>query len=183
MEEEYLIDLVKEKDETAFESLVEIYKPIIEKFSFQFGVTPEFIPDVVQETFVKIYQKAHLFNDGNFTSWVYRISLNVAKDHFRKLKRDQKLVAKAKLETTLDNKYRYYFEKQEHVILHECLLELDLKYRAPLILYYFHDKSYDEIASILKMRISTVKTRMHRSKNILKKKFEKYEEQEVSYYG
>lgn len=73
----------------------------------------------------------------------------------------------------------YYFEKQEHFLLHECIHQLDLKYKSPLILYYFHEKTYEEIAMILKIKLSAVKTRMHRGKKQLKQIYEQSEGKEV----
>ncbi|SET33761.1 RNA polymerase, sigma subunit, SigY [Oceanobacillus limi] len=183
MDEGQLIQLVKEKDEIAFEMLVDKYKPVVERFAFQFGITPEYIPDIVQETFIKVYRKIHQYNTGKLSTWIYRITLNSARDHFRKQKRDQRLLSKAKEKQHMEEKYRFYFEKEEHIWLHECLQELDPKYRTPLILFYFHDASYEEIAAILKIKPSVVKTRLHRAKRLLKKEFEKFGIQEVYLHG
>ncbi len=44
----------------------------------------------------------------------------------------------------------FTFEEEEHDVLHEAVKQLDEKYRIPIILFYFHDQSYEEIAIILK---------------------------------
>ncbi|WP_341356876.1 sigma factor-like helix-turn-helix DNA-binding protein [Rossellomorea sp. y25] len=49
---------------------------------------------------------------------------------------------------------------------------LDDKYQIPIILYYFHEKKYEEMAEILSINLSTVKTRLLRGKNLLKKELE-----------
>ncbi|MFD2045177.1 RNA polymerase sigma factor [Ornithinibacillus salinisoli] len=183
MEEGQLIQLVKENDENAFEQLIEKYKPIVERFAFQFGVSPEYIPDIVQETFIKVYRKLHQYNSGRLSTWIYRITLNTARDHFRKQQKDKKVLHKATEIQKMQHSYGYYFEKEEHVIIHECLQDMDQKYRSPLILFYFHDKTYDDIGKILRLKTSVVKTRIHRAKKHLKKAYEKMEVQEVLLHG
>ena len=83
----------------------------------------------------------------------------------------------------LEQKKGYYFEKEEHLFLHECIQQLEAKYKVPLILYYFHDKTYEETAEILKIKLSLVKTRIHRGKNKLKQLYEKTGGREVYMNG
>jgi len=66
----------------------------------------------------------------------------------------------------------FYFEREEHLVLHECMQLLEPKYREPLILYYFHDRTYEEIGVILQIKLAAVKTRMHRAKRKLKEIYE-----------
>lgn len=172
MDECEIVNRAKLKDETAFEQLIDTYKPVIERFAYQFGVKQENIPDIVQETFIKIHRKLHQFQKGKFTTWVFQVTLNVVRDQYRKQKRELKLIDKAKQNQLQTIQSGYYFEKQEHLFLHECIQKLDEKYKIPLILFYFHDKSYDEIALILKIKLSVVKTRIHRGKGKLKELFE-----------
>ena len=96
MDETELVNGAKIKDEDAFEQLIDTYKPVIERFAYQFGVKQENIPDIVQETFIKIHRKSHQFHKGKFTTWVYQITLNVVRDQYRKQKRDRKLIDKAR---------------------------------------------------------------------------------------
>ncbi len=174
MEDEELKRLANLDDEEEFGKLVETYKPIIEKFAFQFGISEEDVADVVQNTFLKIYRKLYQYHKGKFSTWVYQITLNVARDHHRRRKRDYKIFNRKLQEQ--EQSIGYLFEKEEHLLLHEYLQHLDQKYKLPLILYYFHDKPYAEIALILKVKLSVVKTRIHRAKKILKDMYEKEEE-------
>ncbi|MUV38250.1 hypothetical protein JNUCC1_02086 [Lentibacillus sp. JNUCC-1] len=167
MDEEEIISRVKGDDEHAFAQLVDEYKPVIERFAFQFGIDFGSVADVVQETFIKIHRHIHRFKKGKFSTWVYKITLNVARDHHRKNKRQQRLWERVK-KNYPQKTSTTFFEKAEHVRLHECLQQLDEKYKTPLILYYFHDQSYEDIAFILKIKLSVVKTRLHRGKGQLR---------------
>ena len=53
--------------------------------------------------------------------------------------------------------------------LSDCLKELPIIYREPLVLYYLEDKSYDQISDILHIPVNTVATRLYRAKSLLKK--------------
>nr|WP_246569913.1 RNA polymerase sigma factor [Lentibacillus saliphilus] len=162
--------------------MIDDYKPIIERFAFQFGVNEASIPDIVQETFIKIHRNIHRYTKGKFSTWVYQITLNVARDHHRKEKRQRSLLEKAKRKHPKQETY-YFFENESHVLLHECMQQLNHKYKTALILYYFHDKSYEDIALILNVKLSVVKTRIHRGKKHLKELFEEANDAEVRDHG
>jgi len=171
--EDELIQRAKEKDETAFEEIIDTYKPVVERFAFQFGIDQTNLGDIVQETFIKIYRKLHQYHRGTFSTWVYRITLNTTRDFYRKQKREQALVQKSMEAQKRDPGNGFYFEKEEHLFLHECMQQLEPKYRVPLILYYFHDRTYEEIGIILHIKLAAVKTRIHRAKRKLKEIYEK----------
>lgn len=183
MDELEIINRAKLNDEEAFEQLIEKYKPIIERFAYQIGVKDEDIAEIVQKTFIKIHRKLHQFVKGKFSTWLYQITLNITRDYYRKQKRESHLWNRAKEQQKQFHSSNYYFEKHEHVYLHECILQLDDKYKLPLILYYFHDRTYQEIAIILKIRLSTVKARIYRAKQKLKTLFEETINKEVYQNG
>ncbi|WP_164216529.1 RNA polymerase sigma factor [Virgibacillus sp. YIM 98842] len=170
--DEKLIRRAKEKDESAFEEIIDTYKPVVERFAFQFGINHTHLADIVQETFIKIYRKLDQYHRGKFSTWIYQITLNTTRDFYRKQKREQALIQKSMEQEKENISAGYYFEREEHVLLHESIQQLEPKYKAPLILYYFHDKSYEEIGVILKIKLSAVKTRLHRAKRKLKKIYE-----------
>lgn len=178
MDEKEIIEQAKLENEEAFITLVQTYKPFVEKLAFQFGIKPTSIADVTQETFIKIHQSLHQFTRGKFSTWVYQITLNVVRDDYRRNQRQRKLYTKAIDEEKLLMQYRVYFEDDHHERLHEAVKLLDVKYRLPIILFYFHNQSYEEIAIILKLKQSTVKTRMHRGKGKLKEMYQKLERKE-----
>lgn len=178
MDETEIIRLAKLKDEAAFEKLVVTYKSLVEKCAFQFGIRPENIPDIVQETFIKVYQNIHRFHRGKFSTWLYQITLNTTRDFHRKNQRNRKIFRKAIDEHQQVAKTYIFFESNEHALLHEAIQKLDEKYRIPLILFYFHDQTYEEIALILKLKMTAVKTRMHRGRSKLKELYEKMEREE-----
>jgi len=177
MDEREIISLANNEDKASFEKLVMKYKPYVEKLSYQFGIAPEYISDIVQETFIKVYQNLDQFQDGKFSTWLYKITLNVTRDFYRKKQREKKIMNKAVNTQEKLVLGAYYFESDATLLLHLAIQELEEKYRLPLILFYFHDQTYEEIASILKSSLSSIKTRMHRGREKLKDQYIKLEEE------
>ncbi|GAB3803476.1 RNA polymerase sigma factor [Virgibacillus kimchii] len=170
--EKEVILRAKEKDEAAFEQIINTYQPTVERFAFQFGIDQSNLGDIVQETFIKIYRKLHQYQRGKFSTWIYQITLNTTRDFYRKQKREQALVQKSMEREKENLPEGYFFEREEHLLLHECMQKLEMKYREPLILFYFHDRSYEEIGVILQIKLASVKTRIHRAKQKLKELYE-----------
>lgn len=183
MDEQWMIQQAKSHNQNAFEEIVNTYKTYIEKLAFQFGVRPDLIPDIVQETFIKIHLNLHQFQEGKFTTWLYQITLNVIRDHYRKKQREWRILKKAADEERIWLPKNFYFAEDNHETLHEAIKQLDEKYRVPIILFYFHDQSYEEIALILKLKLPAVKTRMHRGRGKLKEMYQKLERKEEEANG
>lgn len=183
MDEKEIIRQAKLNNEEAFEKLVIKYKPYIEKLSYQFGIQPENIPDIVQESFIKIHQNLNQFHRGKFSTWLYQITLNIARDAYRKKQRELRIINKAITNRKEQTVSHFYFENEAYILLHQAIQHLDEKYRIPLILFYFHDQTYEEIAIILDLKLSSVKTRMYRGREKLKQLYENLEREEAMTNG
>ena len=183
LDEKEVIRQAQQNNEDAFEKLVIKYKPYIEKLSYQFGIQPENIPDIVQESFIKIYQNLNQFHRGKFSTWLYQITLNVVRDAYRKKQRELRIINKAITNKKEQIVSHFYFENDDYLLLHQAIQLLDENYRLPLILFYFHDQSYEEIAIILELKLSSVKTRMYRGRGKLKLLYENLEREEAMTNG
>lgn len=157
-------------DKEAYLQLIEHYHFTVEKFAYQCGVYPQDINDVTQEVFIKLYRFLSQFDDSKFTTWLYKITVNTARDYYRKTKREQERQHKLQQQSTVPvltpEQHLLRFEEDQH--LHRCLQQLDEKYRYPIILFYFHDLTYEQIADVLSITLSTVKVRILRAKAQLK---------------
>ncbi|GKV56909.1 RNA polymerase subunit sigma-24 [Sporosarcina sp. NCCP-2222] len=172
MDESELIAKAQAGDHAAYGELMSNYYRTVEKFAYQCGVRLDDIGDVTQEVFIKLYRFLPQFNQQRFTTWLYKITLNATRDYYRKEGRE-----KEKREKIVSNRFDssepsaedqvFLFEEDRE--LHEAMVRLDEKYRIPLILFYFQDVSYQQIADILNMTMPAVKTRIFRAKELLKK--------------
>jgi RNA polymerase sigma-70 factor, ECF subfamily len=180
-----LIERAKQGDLSAYSKLITVYSPIVERFAYQMGNHIDDIPDISQEVFIRVYRFIDGFTHAKFTTWLYKITLNVSRDFKRKehqhAKRLQKVMNEPGEGAVHEN--GQLIKEEEDRVLHECIQELDDKYRAPIILYYFHERKYEEIADILSVNLSTIKTRILRGKGLLKKLLEEAEKGEGTING
>jgi RNA polymerase sigma-70 factor (ECF subfamily) len=128
--------------------------------------------DVVQETFIKTYTNLQGFNAKyKFSSWIYRIVHNEA---MNTIKREKHIVQDLDVETIHEATYETStIEDIDRKILQgnvkACLDSLDLRYREVLMLQYYENMKYGEIADVLHMPASTVGVWASRGKVMLKR--------------
>ena len=167
---------VQKGDIESFRILVERYEPKMTRYAKRFFFDGDEGKDLVQEVFIKAYVNIQSFDASRrFSPWIYRIAHNEFVNNIKKRQKEREnvsifdfdllfphLVAK---ETADDG-----FNKAEvKGMLEHSLNTLNAKYREPLVLYYFEDMDYREIADILHIPISTVGVRLQRGRAMLKK--------------
>lgn len=137
--------------------------------------------DLVQETFMKAFQSLATYrSEYRFSTWLYKIAANSSIDHLRK-KRIQALSLDRPVETedgTMEIEVADYsfhperelLRKQQRFSIEEAIDTLPDKYREVIIFRHKDDKSYEEIADLLGIPVGTVKARIFRARELLKKK-------------
>lgn len=127
--------------------------------------------DIVQEVFIKFYHNQIYYEErGELKAFLTKMTVNKSKDYlkswaYRKVQLQNKFISPAATKN-LDE----LVKKDEQVIVGEAILELPLKQREVLIYFYFNEMSIKEVAHILSIPESTVKTRLRRGKELLKNK-------------
>ncbi len=160
-------------DKAGFVKLIEENKGIILKICGSYCNNPSDREDLAQEIIYQLWKSGKNFNpDYKFSTWMYRVALNVAISYYRKEKKGPQLTPVEELhidiieDTTVDN------EKERNLqLLQQFIAELKQLDKA-LILLWFEDKSYKEIADIMGITETNVATRINRVKQQLKNKFE-----------
>jgi RNA polymerase sigma-70 factor, ECF subfamily len=186
MIEDELIKKAKQGNMIAFGQLVELHYPIVEKFAYQLGNKHDEIEDITQEVFIRVYRFIDQFSQAKFSTWLYKITLNVTRDFARKRQSNLRKVFKIQQDFQKDHYPEIeskVLRNEEDRILHIAIQKLDEKYRIPIVLFYFHEKKYDEIAEIMSITLSTVKTRILRGKTMLKKMMDEYSRKEGDIHG
>lgn len=186
MNEENLIKKAKQGNMLAFQQLVELHYSTVERFAYQLGNKHEEIEDITQEVFIRVYRFLDQFTKAKFSTWLYKITLNVTRDFARKRQSNIRKVFKIQQDFRNDDYPEIeskIIRNEEDRILHLSIQRLDEKYRIPIVLFYFHDKKYEEISEIMSINISTVKTRILRGKTQLKKMMEEVIKKEGDLHG
>ena len=114
--------------------------------------------DVIQDTFVQYYTtKKEFDSEEHIRAWLIRVAVNKAKNVTRTFWRRNKVSIE-------DFTEMLAFETPESETLFETVMQLPKKYRIVIHLYYYEDYSVGEIAKILKLSESNVKTRLMRGR-------------------
>lgn len=143
------------------------------------NVTREDAEDILQDTFISVYQNLNGFDNAfKFSSWIYRITHNKTISYIRKIKARPKTIDLEdkeildKLIITKEMDLEIHNEVLKEKLLDE-INSLEVKYKSVLVLRFIEGKEYSEISDILKMPINTVGTLINRAKKLLKDKISK----------
>ncbi|HTH93078.1 MAG TPA: RNA polymerase sigma factor [Candidatus Paceibacterota bacterium] len=170
------------KDPQYFAVLVDRYVPKLTRYIRRRSLaTSDDIDDLLQNIFIKVYRNINEYNTSLlFSSWIYRITHNEMIDWYRREKRrttlsldDETQDLISRLMTEEDHTSRFSNEEQKQFII-KTLNTLDEKYKEILLLRFFEEKSYEEIADILKIPAGTVAVRLNRAKKELQKRLKNY---------
>jgi RNA polymerase sigma-70 factor, ECF subfamily len=125
--------------------------------------------DLVQEVFLRILKYRQSYRPGTpFRAWVYQIARNARIDHFRKFPRERAFEPEMLPPVRPTDSAQ---EQQEVELLHRALLQLPEDKREILLLCRFQELKYEEIAELLSCELNTVRTRIHRALQELRKSF------------
>lgn len=142
--------------------LVEKYSDIILRLALTYLKNISDAQDVCQNVFIKIFGKSKTFVDSEHEkAWIIRVTINECKDVMRSQWKKRFLPIDEIVLPIKDN------ENRKVVSL---VLELPVKYRSVIYLYYFENYSTTEIAKLLHRNNSTVRTQLKRARGLLKTK-------------
>lgn len=181
MEEKELVQLSKDGDEEAFGQLVQKYKSRVFNMALSITQNRETADDIAQEAFIRAYYGLPRFRyKAKFGTWLYRITINLIKDHLRRKERLPKLsIDEVKgnpfsQEDEVKKREEEKAQEAKRTFVHQIIRTLPEKYQIILSLRDIQELSYGEIAKILKISPGTVDSRLHRARIMLRKKIEPY---------
>ena len=186
--EALLIENLREGDMTALAILVEKYKRLVYRIAIQITRNHEDADDVMQDTFLKVYESIHSFRkEATFETWLYRIVVNHAMNVVkrRKRRRETSLSATSEMEIRPDlrrtadlaNNPQLNAEKEElQKWVTQAVDSLPVKHRTVVILHEFEGLTHLEIASILNCSEGTVRSRLHYARKRLRDLLKPYVE-------
>ena len=181
------IDRLKAGDVAAFEELVAARSGEIYGLLFRLTENREEARDLTQETFLRAFQNIARFRgEADLRTWIYRIAINQARNRWRWWRRrsrdltvsldatqansDQPLMAT--LAETSANPEQNTLAREREVALRAALRNLGHSYRETVILRDIEGFTYEEIATTLGINVGTVKSRLARGRQELRKKLE-----------
>ena len=181
-EEDCLLEGLKSGREEAYESLIARFQQPVFNLVFRLMSDPSDAADVVQEVFLKVFRNIDSFqHKSSLKTWIYRISLNEAYNHRRWFSRHKR--QETGFETDDDTATNYedvladpgrsafdlVSDHETQKLVEQALAGLNPTFRAAVVLRDLEDLSYEEVAEILQVSLGTVKSRILRGREALRK--------------
>lgn len=178
----WLIEGLRKGDESAYEALIAGYQQPVYNLVCRLLNEPVDACDIVQEVFVKIFRKIGAFREeSSLKTWIYRIAVNEAYNHQRWFGRHRKQEVGLDEEddgnlsysnTLADpgrSPYDCLADQEQQALVEGALSRLNPSFRSAVVLRDVQGLSYEEIADILQVALGTVKSRILRGREALRK--------------
>jgi len=184
-EEGSFIERLRSGEEIAFETMIERYSGDVYAVLYRLTESPEEAADLTQDTFLRALRAIGSFRgDAELKTWLIRIAINESRNRFRwwkRRRRETTISLDASLgdngitigQTIADNSVspeQATLERERETALQNALLEIPAVYREAIILCDLEGMSYDETATALGCGIGTVKSRISRGREELRRR-------------
>jgi RNA polymerase sigma-70 factor (ECF subfamily) len=184
-----LLQGLRSGDETAYETLIQRFEQPIFNIVSRLLDDPADSADVVQEVFLKVFRNVVAFRgESSIKTWIYRIAVNEARNQRRWFSRHRRQEVNLETDEPVDayqgghqKSYQHFLpdpgrspfdltlDRETQVLIEAALAEVNPKFRAALVLREIEGMSYEEIGEILEISLGTVKSRILRGRDALKK--------------
>jgi RNA polymerase sigma-70 factor (ECF subfamily) len=182
VDETALLSGLRNGTESAYETLIGRFEQPVFNVVSRLMDDPSDAADVVQEVFLKVFRNVGSFRgESSLKTWIYRIAVNEARNHRRWFSRHRRQEVgldadpgethgyqdwlpdpgRSPFEATLDH--------ETQALIEDALAKVNPKFRAALVLRELEGLSYEEIAEILDISLGTVKSRILRGRDALRK--------------
>ncbi len=180
--EESLVAALKNGADDAYETLLDRFQQPVFSLVYRLLDDPSEAADVVQEVFLKVFRNIGSFRgNSSLKTWIYRIAYNEAWNHRRWFTRhrrqeigleredDDSLGLQEVLHDSGRSAFDMVADSETHALIEEALGGINPVFRVAVILRDIEDLSYEEIAEVLGVSLGTVKSRILRGREALKK--------------
>jgi len=156
-------------DKSSFRILVQRHKEKVRNIIYLTVNNSDLVDDIAQEVFITVYKNLKNFRfESQFTTWLYRVTVNKCKDHLRKINVRKIFVPVNETEDYSGENFSVESNNISEIVMN-AVNKLPVKLRIPLILKDIEGFSYQEIAESVQCEIGTVKSRIFRAREGLKK--------------
>src|SRR5262245_30231677 len=166
-----LIELCRLGDRDAFRSLYDLYKEQVYSISlYFFHGDPATASDVTQQVFLKVMTNIRRFRgDAEFTTWLYRLVVNTCMDAARRCQSDALIFDRCRSEPAAmpGSQEEEYARAQTAISVRAAVSALPPKFRIAVLLRYFEDLSYEQMAEVLHCSKGTMASRLSRRHRVL----------------
>ncbi|MDX1770892.1 MAG: sigma-70 family RNA polymerase sigma factor [Planococcaceae bacterium] len=174
---EMTVDILGNEDkEAVLNGLMNTYGQDILRLVYSYVNDKAMAEDLTQEIFVKCYKSLHTYKgNANIKTWLWRIAINHCKDYLKSWHNKYVIVSENESTNTNTNKEmieQLVIQKEDDHQLVIAIMNLPIKYREVLYLFYYENLSLKELSVLIGKNENTVKTRLRRAKELLKERLE-----------
>jgi RNA polymerase sigma-70 factor, ECF subfamily len=164
-----------------FEQVVREHQEFVFRTLARLTGRGEHVEDLAQEVFLRLYRGLENFRgEAKLTTWLYRITLNVAQDEWKRRKKEQGTTSFDDPDAGWPERIRagdgdaeqILSSRQAMAAVNEALGELSDNERAVIVMFHQEECTYEQIAMVLKLPINTVRTHLHRGRQKLKQRLQ-----------
>ncbi len=172
LDDQLVVEQILGGQKELFRLLVRRHQKSVFSMGMGFFRNQEDAADFVQEVFLKAFQNlSHFERKARFSTWLYRIAYNTALNGVKRNKEYLSLAENAEL-PDFDTPEKNVLKIVTQEAIREVIGELPERFRVCVDLYFFYDRSYQEIEVITGYSINTVKSHVFRAKKVLREKLE-----------
>lgn len=176
MEEISLEALETEDTLELMDEIMKKYGQEILQLAYSYVKNKAIAEDLTQDIFVKCYKSLHTYNQqSKLRTWLWRIAINHCKDYLKSWYNKRVIFSDDQLDHQPSQKETVedtVIQRAEDEQLITAVMNLPVKYREVIFLFYFEEMPLKEIAEVTVANENTVKTRLRRAKELLKEQWE-----------
>jgi RNA polymerase sigma-70 factor (ECF subfamily) len=170
-----LVELIVLGQKELFRLLINRYEQAVYGMGHSFFRNSEDASDFTQEVFLKVFRNLARFEGrSRFSTWLYKIAYNTAVNSVTRTK-DYRSLAEDEAAAEEDSPERKVLRETARQAVLQAVAALPERYRICVDLFFFYDRSYQEIEAITGFPINTIKSHVFRAKKLLREKLEDYQ--------
>jgi RNA polymerase sigma-70 factor, ECF subfamily len=181
MDDNKLIELIKEKNQNAFQELVKKYQTLVINTCYGFVHNTDDAQDIAQEVFIEVFRSINKFRqESKIATWLYRISINKSINYLRDNRKNKWIFNLDLLferdgsdheQLASEESPQDLLEKEENNrTIYQAIDNLPENQKIVFTLYKYDELSYKEISEVMNISLSSVESLMFRAKKNLQQK-------------
>ncbi|MBP3970974.1 sigma-70 family RNA polymerase sigma factor [Bacillus sp. WL1] len=165
-----------EDKEDLIDEIMNKYGQEVLQLVYSYVNNKEVAEDLTQDIFMKCYKSLHTYKgNSNLKTWLWRIAINHCKDYLKSWYNKKVVVTEddfTYMESQKESVEKIVIQNAEDRELASAVMNLPIKYREVIYLFYYEELSIKEIATVIEVKENTIKTRLKKAKELLKEGLE-----------
>ena len=164
----------------AFEALVRRWQEPVSRFLYHMVERKETVPDLCQEVFLRVYQaRSRYRGTGKFSTWLYQIALNIARDAARRRRHQQLTLEDGDLPGEGACPVEAFAQQEIVEVVNRAIAALAEPLRSVLVLHHYEGMTFEEMAPLLDAPASTLRSRFATALGRLREQLRNWKDEET----